>query len=149
MMITKTEKEKAHSLPQKKKHMAEHYHLLNPKQRLALSIPGIRVWMLQGQQLVRENKLTPTNFLHITTFLTSLSSDETKLVFNIVNLKLFTDITEDIGKGVYGFFKTKNSINSERKVAKERCERRLISLEELKLKAACTEQLSPDVARIS
>jgi hypothetical protein len=129
MMISKTESEKTHIPLHKIKHMKQHYHMLNPKQFFALSIPGARVWLLQGPDLVRENKITSKEFFQIAATLMNLSEQDTKFVFNIVNLKLFTDATKDLGKGVLSFFKPKGTIASEKKEAKARCERRLIPYE--------------------
>lgn len=99
---------------------------LNSHQGEALTILGIRLWLLQGQQLVREGKLTADVFFKIATYHTHLSEHEVQIVFNAVNRKLFEGVDEKIGKSFFSFFESSKKIEHEKHVNLERYQQRRI-----------------------
>lgn len=78
---------------------------LTYKQAKSLSIEGARVWLLQGPELVREGRLPPEIFCHITSFLADLSIRDTEQVISAINKNLFNGAQRIIqNKFKDGFF---------------------------------------------
>lgn len=94
------------------------------RKRNELNKLGARVWLLQGPELVRSGALIPDLFFKITSFFMDIPVHNVELTFHSVNMRLFNLIDKKTDKG-FGFFKTQKKIESKRKDATERLDKRM------------------------
>jgi hypothetical protein len=122
-------------------HFHTEYSMLNRNQTKALSVVGMRYWLLQGPQLVRENLLISDVFFKISSFVLNCSFKDAQEIYSAVHLKLFSDMTKEIDEKIYtkthnknnkGFsflyslFYPEKKLNAKRQQAIERCEKRVL-----------------------
>ena len=92
----------------------------------SLLIPGVRTWLLQGTQLVRENKIIADIFWNITEKLLNLPFNNAKIVFDTIHKQFFKEIKKDLTTGFYAFFRKKEATEQLVDEAKQRAEKRAL-----------------------
>jgi len=124
-MFQRVAKKQAKKTQKMRQHFFNQYGPINQSQRQALSIKGMRVWLLQGPQLVKSGLLVEDIFLKISACLLSLPPNQTKELYLAIHNKLFNDVKIGINKKNIGFFCIfKNEKKTEVKQAKNRYEYR-------------------------
>lgn len=103
---------------------------LNYRQAQALLIKGVRAWLMQGYQLTKEKEtslpnLPPDLFIHISSYVTELSTADTLVVLFAVNKKLRDEIVNDYSRQAFGFFRNKKNIEAYTLSAEERHQKRI------------------------
>lgn len=110
---------------QREDRLRHSYKQLTNNEFDALKIKGTLPWLLQGPQLVREDRVIADIFFKISSFLTGLSFHETQRIFQAVHLNLFEESYINIGKGLIGFFTSTKNLENQRNECLERLERRV------------------------
>lgn len=103
----------------------KHYVSLTPTQVKAISIETNRAWLLQGGELVKNKLLTPSLFLKISSHLLGLSTEETLHIFNLVHIRLYVSMNNDMNKWENSFFAMPKTIKDKKEEIKSRCESRM------------------------
>lgn len=94
--------------------LIQHYGQLGPVQKNALSILGVRIWLLQGPLLIKEGVLVADLFFKISSELIKGSVSDVFPLYNALHKRLFYDMDME-NQNKFSFFESLESIEAKRK----------------------------------